>query len=111
MRRWWLPVLLHIVLLGGFYAIYHSYSLTTREGSTRTTSRSSGWDYGCEASWTGGYKCDTNWEEEFADAFDTTTPPIVTWVLALLLGLVALVVKVHIMRGILAMRETGPPTS
>lgn len=102
-RRWWGPVTVQFILLGGLYFVAYDYTATVTETvragttTTRTSRRSSsGSSAGSVVKWTGGYEDDTAWDDQIAEAWKTTVPPVVDYLLRLLFAVLAIAVKLRV---------------
>jgi hypothetical protein len=106
LRRWGLPVLAQMLLLG--LLTYTSVSLTevtntterTAGGSTttnRSVTRSENTRWSVNARWTGGYEDETAWDAAIIQACRIQPVAVVSTLLGLLFGVLAIGVKLDIM--------------
>jgi hypothetical protein len=86
--RWWKPVVAQLLVLG----MVTIAAATVR--SHGSYAHSSNW--GVNAFWTGGYESETRWLPAWAGVLEAETPDTVTTLLALLLGVLAVAVKLHV---------------
>ncbi len=92
--RWWIVVLLQMVLLGWFTFLSISYTTTTPGGYTSQTRT----NWSVNAFWTGGYEDNCRWYGQVMQVADSQTLPPVVMLLEMLFGLVAVTVKVTVVR-------------
>jgi hypothetical protein len=97
MGRWWLPVVLQMVLLGWVTFIHVSYSYSPRPGSITMQTRT---NWRVNAFWTGDYQDNSGWHADLMKAVEEEPLPLVTTLLALLFAVLAIVVKLRIAAGI-----------
>lgn len=99
-RRWWLPVTIQFVLLGGLYFVAYDYTATVEISGGSHFSRSSmsrsGWSAGSVVKWTGGYEDGTAWDDKVAEAWMSTVPPVTGYLLTLFFAVLAIAVKLRI---------------
>jgi hypothetical protein len=97
MGRWWLPVVLQMILLGWVTFIYVSYASSSRPGSVTTQTK---WSWQVNGFWTGGYESDCRWHDDLMKVIEAEPLPLVTTLLGLLFAVLAIVVKFRIVAGI-----------
>jgi hypothetical protein len=97
-RLWWKPLLAQMVLLGIF--VLAEGTAWNAEGYLLTTK------WSVNALWTGGYAAESRWLDGFEAVLGAAFPSAAVLALALLLGALALAVKVEVARG---MRGAGDP--
>ena len=91
--RWWLPVVLQMVLLGWVTLLYVSYTGSPRPGSYTTNTKS---DVSVNGFWTGGYENSCRWHTKLMTVVETEPMPLVEFLLGLLFAVLAVVVKLRI---------------
>jgi hypothetical protein len=91
--RWWLPIVLQMVLLGWVTMLYVSYTANPRPGSYRTNTKS---DVSVNGFWTGGYENTCRWHTKMMNLVETEPLPLVEFLLGLLFAVLAVVVKLRI---------------
>ena len=107
-RRWWLPVLAQMLLLGLVTLVVVSYTSSGSEDGTNRVSQVSKTDWGVNGSWTGGYPDSTKWLDKTMESVEADVPDVAATVLALLLGLFAILVKLHIAEAIMEEEWESP---
>jgi hypothetical protein len=118
LRRWprWAPaVLAQLFILGAATIVWVEYTDRRREvNGNRTTTTVHHVDrvnWGTKAFWTGGYEDDSEWTEEFMEALEAPEPALAGAVLTMLLGALALAVKLKVMGIVLAPARAPPGES
>jgi hypothetical protein len=92
LRRWWGVVVLQMILLGWVTFLHFSY--TINEPGRTTSYSTTNWNV--NGFWTGGYEAGCKWYEQVAKVAQTETLPPVVTLLGLLLGIVAVAVKLTV---------------
>jgi hypothetical protein len=92
-RRWWPTVLLQMALLG--WLTYFSVTISTRTptGAIATNAKSS---WHVNGFWTGGYEDDCRWHTDLMNIMEVEPLPLVTTLLGLVFGILAVGVKLKI---------------
>jgi hypothetical protein len=91
--RWWLPVVLQMVLLGWVTLLHVSYTANPQPGSYRTNTKS---DLSVNSFWTGGYENTCRWHTKMMNLVETEPLPLVEYLLGVLFAILAIVVKLRI---------------
>lgn len=91
--RWWLPVVLHMILLGWVTVLYVSYTANPQPGAYRTNTKS---DLSVNGFWTGGYENTCRWHTKTMKLVETEPLPLVEYLLSVLFAVLAIVVKLRI---------------
>lgn len=91
--RWWLPVVLQMVLLGWVTLLYVSYTASPRPGSYTANTKS---DVSVNGFWTGGYENSCRWHTKLMTMVETEQMPLVEFLLGVLFAILAIVVKLRI---------------
>jgi hypothetical protein len=105
MGRWWLAVVLQMILLGWVTYIHVSYSTSPRPGTVTTETRTS---WHVNGFWTGGYENTCRWHADLMAALEAEPLPLVATLLELLFAVLAIAVKVRIVAGTYEPMPTGP---
>jgi hypothetical protein len=98
MRRWWLPVVLQMILLGWVTFIHVSFSSSPGPGSVTTQTRT---NWQVSGFWTGGYENTCRWHGELMKALEVEPLPLITILLELMFAVLAIAIKLRIVSGIL----------
>ncbi len=91
--RWWLPVVLQMVLLGWVTLLYVSYTANPQPGTYHTNTKS---DLSVNGFWTGGYENTCRWHTKTMKLVETEPLPLVEYLLGVLFAVLAIVVKLRI---------------
>jgi hypothetical protein len=94
LRRWWLPVVVQMALLGWVTYIHISYTTSPQPGST-TTQTKTNWQV--SGFWTGGYENTCRWHGELMKAVEAEPLPLVSTLLGMLFAVLAIALKLRIM--------------
>lgn len=100
LRRWWGLLLAQMLLLGLFYFGYASF----RSGNSSSTN----WNWSVNTFWTGGYHDTCHLYAKLADTWKTQPVPLFTALLTLLLGALAVAVKLALVQRLQPEPEPGP---
>jgi hypothetical protein len=88
--KWWLLLLAHMLLLG----MIMFFSVRWNQGGTQHTNL----NWNVNVFWTGGYEDECRWYGKMAEVYRTTRMPLVTTLLTLLFGAMAVAVKLSIVQ-------------
>jgi len=88
--RWWAPLLLQMEILGLFTVVHVSIS---RSFNLRRVT-----NWAVNGMWTGGFESDSRWLPNMMDAVAVPVPAVVTTLIGLVLGALAIAVKMRIAR-------------
>jgi hypothetical protein len=105
--RWWLPVVLQMILLGSVTYFDISYSSSPSPGSFTTTTKTS---FQANGFWTGGYEDSCRWHTDLMKVVEAEPLPLVTTLLGLLFAVLAIAIKFRIVTDIVGPgRSPSPP--
>jgi hypothetical protein len=90
LRKWWLLLLAHMLLLGLFIFFYSRWN----EGGTQHANVS----WHVNVFWTGGYEDGCRWYGKLVDVYKTSKLPFVETLLGLLFGAMAVAVKIAVVQ-------------
>ena len=90
LSRWWAPLLLQMEILGLLTFVHLSFS---SYGNHRSVS-----NWAVNGMWTGGFESDSRWLSNVMDAVEAPAPAVVATLLGLVLGILAVAVKLRIAR-------------
>lgn len=99
-RRWWFPVLAQMEIVG--LVCFLSYS------SSNGFNNNSATNYSVNGKWTGGFESSSSWLSKAADISGTPEVSLLTTLLAIVLGVLAVAIKLHIAQGLKEAGELGP---
>lgn len=88
--RWWPAVVAQLLLLGWLTFISVSYTIGPRYHAYQNT------DWSVNGFWIGGYADESRWYGKLMEALDAPKVPLISTLLEMVLGLLAIAVKVHI---------------
>lgn len=88
LRKWVVPVGVQLFLLG--LVTYASVSYTYPGGSR------SAWNWGINGFWVGGFQDQSHWLSHVMNLVEVPAPTVIASLLAILLGIFAIVLKLHI---------------
>jgi hypothetical protein len=91
--RWWVPVVVQLVLLGWVTFIYIEYTSSPRPGTTVTHTKT---NWRVNGFWTGGYESDCRWHTDLMRTVEAEPLPIINTLLGLLFAVFATVIKLRI---------------
>ena len=94
LRKWWVLLLAQMLLLGLF--TYFHLSWSERNGNQTTTHTDVTWNV--NTFWIGGYESTCRWYEKQAEIYKTSTMPFIETSLALILGMMAIAIKIAIVQ-------------
>jgi hypothetical protein len=97
--RWWLPVVVQMILLGWLTFIHVSYTSSPRPGTLTTQTRT---NWQVSGFWMGGYEDNFRWYTDLMKAVEAEPLPPISSLLELLFAVLAIVVKLRIVAGIYA---------
>jgi len=115
LSKWWAAVLAQLVLLGFVTFVHVSYTRTQSEQrggmTTVRTQHQTTTNWGGNAFWTGGYDNDCRWHAALMSAVEAPRLAPVSTLLSLLMGTLAIGVKLRIARGLKHLPTTldAPP--
>jgi hypothetical protein len=99
MRRWWLPVVLQMILLGWVTFIHVSFSSSPGPGMITTQTRT---NWQVNGFWTGGYENTCRWHGELMKALEVEPLSLITILLELMFAVLAIAIKLRIVTGMYA---------
>jgi len=101
MRRWWSLVVVQMVLLGWitFFAVSYTES---KPGSTTTQSKT---NFSVNGFWTGGYENECRWYGKLMQTMEAPTVALISTVLTLVFGVLAVAIKLRISEDIMPLTE------
>jgi len=108
--RWMMPVLIHIVVLGGFAFTHGTRREEVRIEDPRTrsvrmeTRQSTTTGFQINAFWTGGYENSSRWYSYYLSQTKTKGVPIVSLLLEYQLLILAVTLKLTVIRELVAAR-------
>jgi hypothetical protein len=105
MGRWWLAVVLQMILLGWVTFIYVSYTSSPGPGTITTQTRTS---WHVNGFWTGGYEDTCRWHADLMAALEAEPLPVVATLLELLFAVLAIVIKLWVVAETYEPMPTGP---
>ena len=88
--KWWLLLLAHMLLLG----MIMFFSVRWNQGGTQHTNL----NWNVNVFWTGGYEDECRWYGKLVEVYRTTKMPLITTLLTLLFGAMAVAVKLAIVQ-------------
>jgi hypothetical protein len=101
-RRWWVPVVVQMVLLGWLTYIHISYTSSPGPGSITTHTKT---NWSVNGFWTGGYENSCRWHSKLMETVEAQPLPLIEGLLAILFAVLAIAVKLRIVT------EIYPPVS
>jgi hypothetical protein len=105
--RWWLPLVLQMILLGWVTWVHVSYAVSPRPGMVTTHTRTSWHVHGF---WTGGYADTCHWHTDLMNVAEVPPLPLVNTLLTLVFGVLAVAVKLRVVAG-LSEPPSGQPAN
>jgi len=115
MRRWWLPLITQMVLLGWVTFIYASYSIVQPTSvATRTVTKHTKTNWSVNAFWTGGYENECRWYAKLMETVEVEPVQLIDSLLGILFLILAIARKLKIageLRDIQSARQALPTCS
>ncbi len=98
LRRWGVLVVVQLLLLGlwGFLHVDYQRTSTSTEGGAFSESANMNFNFHFHLFWTGGYEDQCTWYQEFLSALKAPAVPLVSALVTLLFGVLAIGVKLTI---------------
>jgi hypothetical protein len=104
-RRWWLVVVVQMLLLGWVTYISVSFTRNPRPGVVRSESRE---NWNVNGFWTGGYDDTCRWHGDLMKTLEVAPVPLVATLLTLLFAVLAIAIKLRIAGDIYGLRPAEP---
>ena len=98
--RWWLPLLAHMELTG--LVCFLSYSRSSGFNHNSAT------NFSINGKWTGGFESSSSWLSKAAEISNSPEVTLLTTFVALLLGMLAVILKLRIAQGLKDAGELEP---
>ena len=91
-RRWWLPLAVQMEILGLVTYVGLSFADSGRHNTVS--------NWAVNGLWTGGFESDSRWASVVMDAVEVPAPEVVATLLAIVLGVLAVTIKLRVARGL-----------